>query len=286
MTKERLSRLYLDDKRSLEDIGRLYGVSKVAIYDKLRKFGLKRRSKSQARLEAQRQGKLPQQYFRINEDFFSKWSADMAYVLGLFITDGCISKTGVISLKMNEKALLERVRQAMDSEHEVTPSKYQRGLYCFSFAREKILKDLSYFGVFPNKSMSVSFPDVPAEFMADFIRGVFDGDGSVFFDPRSPNCPVRTKFVSSSKDFIKSLEVSLQRMGLPQRVIYEHNTKNGIGYMFKYGHADSRRLFEVIYKDVSAGGLFLERKYSKFQEGFSKERRSNGKRAAEVVGAA
>lgn len=268
LTKEKMIILYIKDKKSLGDIGKLYGVSRTAIYDKIKKFDIKQRSKSQARLEAQKQGKLPQQYFRINENFFSQWSADMVYILGLIITDGCISKTGNISLSMNEKALLEKVRQAMGSEHKITPSKHQKGLYYFGFSREKMLKELTKFGIFPNKSMNVKFPDIPNEFLADFIRGVFDGDGSVYFDMRSRNYPVRSTFVSSSKDFIVKLEENLQKMGLPKRTIYEQRTKNGISYMFKYGHADSKRLFNVLYSKVS-NNLFLERKYKKFQDGFN-----------------
>jgi len=289
LTKEGLIALYIDEKRSLEDIGKLYGVSRVAVYDKLKKFDIKRRSKSQARLEAQKQGKLPQQYFYINEDFFSKWSADMAYVLGLFVTDGCISKVENnsyrISLCLNDRELLGEVAKAMGSEHTIATSKYQKGLNIFIFGREKIAQDLIGLGMKPRKSYDLNFPDVPKEYLRGFIRGVFDGDGSVFFDVHSKNCPVRTKFVSSSKDFIKRLEESLQGMGLPQRVIYEQKTKNGISYMFRYGHNDSRRLFEVLYKGVPVGSLFLERKYSKFQEGFNKEGRGsgNGKRAAGVA---
>lgn len=93
---------------SLEDIGRFYGVSRVAVYKKLKKYGILQRSKSEARLEAQKQGKVPQDFFDINEDFFCSWSPEMAYVFGLIITDGCISKTGTVSLSINDKELLEK----------------------------------------------------------------------------------------------------------------------------------------------------------------------------------
>jgi hypothetical protein len=34
-------------------------------------------------------------------------------------------------------------------------------------------------GIPPNKSLIVSFPDVPVEFLPSFVRGVIDGDGWV-----------------------------------------------------------------------------------------------------------
>lgn len=269
LTKETLIKLYIKENKSLEDIAQLYGVSRVAIYKKLKKLRIKQRSKSQARLEAQKQGKIPQQYFQINEEFFSIWSADMAYVLGLIITDGCISKTGTISLSMNDSEILEKVKRAMMSDHQIIPSKHQKRLYHFKFARERLVKDLAGFGIGPKKSLIVKFPQIPDAFMSDFIRGIFDGDGSVFFIKGNRKYPLKTKFCSGSKDFITELEINLQKLGLPKRNIYEQKTKNGIFYMFTYGHKDSVKLFEILYKN-SPNILFLERKYNKFMEGFKR----------------
>ncbi len=160
LTEERLIRLYIEEKKSLEDIAKLYDVSRVAIYKKLKKLCIKQRSKSQARLEAQKQGKVPQQYYQINEEFFSCWSAEMAYTLGLIITDGCISKTGTISLSMNDSEILEKVKRAMGSDHSIILSKHQKGLYYFHFARERLVKDLAKFGIGPKKSLNVKFPPI------------------------------------------------------------------------------------------------------------------------------
>ena len=266
LTRETLINLYINGKKSLGDIAALYVVSRTAIYKKLREYGIKQRSKSEARLEAQKQDKLPQQFFDINESFFSSWSPKMAYVLGLIITDGCISKTGVISLSMNDKELLEKVKKAMGSAHNITPSKHQKGLYYFHFAREKLVEDLHKFGIFPRKSLTVKFPEILQEYLPDFIRGIFDGDGSVFFDKRRPKFPLRSKFVSGSEAFIRGLVASLETLGMPKRTIYRQRTKNGWSYMFAYDHKDSIKLFDILYKNTQ-NRLFLERKYNRFLEG-------------------
>lgn len=267
LTREGLVKLYLDEKKSLGDIGRIYNVSRTAIYKKLSKYGIKQRSKSEARIEAQKQGKLPQKFFDINENFFAAWSPEMAYVLGLIITDGCISKGGGISLCINDRELLERVKCVLGSKHKIIPSKRQKGLYSFYFAREKLVKDLERFGVVPRKSLIVKFPKVPQEYLPDFIRGVFDGDGSVFFDKRRSRSPLRANFVSGSKDFIEGLQEALEYLGMPKRTIYKQKTKNGWSYMFIYDHEDSTKLFCILYKNAQDGGLFLERKYRRFLEG-------------------
>lgn len=266
LTKDKLFNLYGVEKKSLEDIAKLFKVSRTAIYKKLRKYGLNQRSKSEARIEAQKQGKLPQQFFDINENFFSSWTPEMAYVLGLLITDGCITKSGTVSLCINDRDLLEKVKKVMGAKHNIKLSKHQKGLYQFYFTRVKLTKDLERLGVVPRKSLIVKFPCVPVELLPDLIRGVFDGDGSVFFDKRRPNFPLRSKFMSSSTDFIEGLQKSLENLGMPKRTIYKQKTKNGWSYMFIYDHRNSVKLFQILYKNVQ-NGLFLERKYSRFLEG-------------------
>jgi len=266
LTRDKLIGLYINDKKSLEDIAILYKVSRVAIYKKLKKYGVEQRSKSEARIEAQKQGKLPQQFFDINENFFSTWSPQMAYVLGLIITDGCISRTGTVSLSMNDRELLEKVKKIMGSEHKIEASKHQKGLYYYHFSREKLVKDLEKLCVVPRKSLIVKFPEVPKAYLPDFIRGVFDGDGSVFFEKRSSFFPLRTNFVSGSKDFMEGLEKRLESIGMPARTIYRQKTKNAWSYKFVYSHRDSIKLFNILYKNAQ-NGLFLERKYKRFLEG-------------------
>lgn len=183
LKREELHRLYLEEKLSLDDIARLYGVSKAAVWKYCRVERLTRRSRSEARLEAQKKSKVPQ---------------------------------------------IEKTKQIMASEHKITASKHQKGLYQFCFSRSELLMDLHNLGLFPKKSLCIKFPNVPDVFLADFVRGIFDGDGSVFFEKRNKNCPVVSKFCSGSKDFIIKLEASLQKLGLPRRNIYEQNTKNGI----------------------------------------------------------
>jgi predicted DNA-binding protein YlxM (UPF0122 family) len=268
LTQVELYDLYVTRKKSLQDIAQLYNVSRVAIYKKLKQYGIQQRTKSEARLEAQKQQKLPQQFFDINEKFFDTWSADMAYVLGLLITDGCVSESGTVSLSINDKDLLEKVRSAMGSNHKIEPSKYQKNLYIFHFSRENMVKKLKELGIVPRKSLVVKFPDVPYEYIPYFLRGVFDGDGSVFFSKQNPPKLV-TKFISGSESFILDLESNLTRLGLPLRKIYKQKTKNGIGYTIVFGHKDSIKLFVVLYGNIQ-NGLFLERKYNRFLEGLKR----------------
>ena len=68
LTKDELVSLYINDRKSLEDIAIVYNVSQAAVYKRLKKYDINQRSKSESRLEAQKQGKLHSN-FDINENF-------------------------------------------------------------------------------------------------------------------------------------------------------------------------------------------------------------------------
>lgn len=159
----------------------------------------------------------------------------------------------------------------MGSNHPITLSRHQKGLYIFIFGREKLIQDLMKFGMRPNKSLNLEFPDVPRKYLRDFIRGIFDGDGSVFFEKRSPKSPLKSNFISGSKNFIETLESELRTLDMPKRNIYEQKTKNAVSYMIRYSHKDSAKLSGILYRNAEKSGLFLRRKYNKFLEGLNRE---------------
>ena len=270
LPKEELVKLYKIQGQSLGDIAKSYRVSRVAIMKYCNILGIERRTKGEARILAQKRGKIDKQrYCAINEAFFSSWSPDMAYILGLMMTDGCISRTKNgsyrISLCLNDRDLLLEVARTMGSAHTITDSKYQKGINVFIFGREKIAHDLIELGMKPRKSLNLEFPEVPKEYLRDFIRGVFDGDGSVYYPKKSKAKTLSTKFVSGSRNFIYGIEKTLRDLGMPEKKIYEDHNRKNIFYMLRYGHNESSSLYNIMYKKLR-GDLYLKRKYDKFKE--------------------
>lgn len=268
LTKDELRKLYLVEKRSLEDIARLYGASRVAVWKYCNSERLTRRTRSEARLEAQKRGKVPQNYFEINERFFSEWSPEMAYVFGLLMTDGCLSrpKNGSyrISLCLNDKDLLESVAKTMDSNHTIALSRHQKGLHLFIIGRQKIAQDLMRLGMKVRKSLDLEFPDMPRQYLSAFLRGVFDGDGCVYYRKGAAAALLNTNFVSGSKNFIYGIEKALRELGMPEKKIYEHRHDKATYYTLKYAHGDSISLFKILYGGLK-NDLYLKRKYEKFK---------------------
>ena len=59
LTKEKIKELYYEQKKSLQDIAKEYGCTKQWLYLLMKKYGLKRRTHSEATIEANNQGKGP-----------------------------------------------------------------------------------------------------------------------------------------------------------------------------------------------------------------------------------
>jgi intein-encoded DNA endonuclease-like protein len=142
--------------------------------------------------------KNPNNYrkYKLNEDYFSVIDSEpKAYFLGLIYSDGCVSKTNLrLSLQENDEEILIKFLNEIKSDAKLyhiskrkTTHKNQK---LISISNIKMVNDLYNLGVTQKKSLSVNFPtneQVPEKYLSHFIRGVFDGDGSVFYYERVIN---------------------------------------------------------------------------------------------------
>ena len=231
LTKEKLEELYYERKKSLEDIAQEYGTSRQNILKVMKKHGLIRRTRSKARIEAMRKGKFERfGYYEINENFFSEWSPEMAWGLGLLFTDGFI-RPASISLWSMDLELLEKIKKVLNSSNPIgiATQSYDksRHIYRFAFYREKMMEDLSRLGLHQRKSLNMVFPEVPQEYMRHFIRGCWDGDGSIFLDQNK----LVASYVSGSKKFIERLVHELFKIGISKKTKPYHLDHRGEGHL-------------------------------------------------------
>src|SRR5699024_2389518 len=117
--------------------------------------------------------------YKVDEDFFKEWSNEMAYVLGFVFTDGSISNN-TLTISQIERYILEEINKAMTSDCSITRrANGKNDIYTLIINRKEIVDDLKRLGITESKSRTMEFPNVPAEFLPHFIRGVVDGDGWV-----------------------------------------------------------------------------------------------------------
>ena len=133
--------------------------------------------------------------YQLNENYFETIdSREKAYFLGLLAADGCIHKsipgkrnTRIsLSLKIEDKYIIDSLAKAIDFTGNVRITTIRKGQYaghqygCLLFTSDKMAADLSKYSVTNSKSSTLIYPTIPEEFDYDFIRGYFDGNGSVF----------------------------------------------------------------------------------------------------------
>lgn len=223
--------------------------------------------------------------YKINVDFFKKWSSEMAYVLGFLYADGTIidaisSRTQYIIFTSRDKEILKKIRTVMNSEHPLCiqpprTHRHKNGIYksrelfILRIGSRKMFNDLVHLGVVPKKSKIAIFPKVPPHYLNHFIRGYLDGDGCVYLQKKKgKRQPVVSKklsviFTSGSKIFLQKLVSVLKDIGVSQDKVYNSNR----AYQLRYSISDSVKLFKFLYKNVSQK-IYLERKFKKFLEYF------------------
>ena len=228
--------------------------------------------------------------YNCNFDFFKQWTDEMAYVLGFLYADGCIidavsSRTQYIEFTNKEKKILEKIKDAMSAEHPIRrePSRitFHRNrnrfyrsseLFKLRIGSRRMFNDLLDFGIIPNKSKIVTFPNIPSRYLSHFVRGYFDGDGCVYIKKGKGKYGqpilkgIAIIFTSGSRLFLEGLrDKACTVVGLGKRSVYYSNYSRT--YYLKYDTFESLKWFKVFYNN-NLSNLFLERKFAVFKKYF------------------
>lgn len=221
--------------------------------------------------------KKPHFRLPVNENFFKKWTPEMAYVLGFFTADGhmFINPNGshYIGFTSTDYNLITKIREILNSNHKIGKGKYEncknKFRYRLQIGGRKLFQDLLNHGLIPNKSRRIKLPNIPKTYFNHFCRGLFDGDGCVDFGfylkkgRKKPGPNLLTRFSSGNRKFLEDLLKFLKiYAGIRGGCIYQ---KPEGGYDLSFSVRDSFKLYEFIYKDAKEN-QFLERKYNEFQQ--------------------
>lgn len=137
----------------------------------------------------------------------------MAYVLGYWWADGYMRihpNTGahLIEIASVDVEHLQAIADAMG----ITSKQRQinnKSECCEIVACSKELYiDLLQLGGTPNKSNSIGFPDVPVEYIPDFIRGFVDGDGTLYWNGTRPVIQI----YSGSYQLLEDMAMTIEKM--------------------------------------------------------------------------
>lgn len=189
--------------------------------------------------------------YKVNEDFFKTWSNEMAWILGLFVTDGHIyHELQAISFVQKDEDILRLVAKYMEADYRVYKN---NRIPQFMIGSKTMKNDLMDMGIFSRKSNTILFPDIPQQFMSHFIRGVIDGDGWVQTTAYTMNVTTGSEdFANGLLDVFESWELN--------SYIKKHETPSGrdIFRVFVSGKNDVAKLASIVYKNC--GDCFVSAK--------------------------
>lgn len=223
--------------------------------------------------------------YTLNENYFEKLdSKDKAYFLGFIYADGFITKrsTGqnILGITLAEDEPLEKFKKYIGCNKPI--GVYQKkGSYSnksvehkLALISNKLVSDVEKLGVIENKTLVLTFPELPTELVHHFIRGYFDGDGSVFLhnDPRPEYDNTYLGIdICGTKEFLEGLTHHLPFIE-DEQCIYKELRKETNCWNIKFNsNIRSLELYHYMYRDCS--DLYLTRKKDKF-ENFIKDKGS------------
>ena len=147
--------------------------------------------------------------YKIDVNFFSQDNSIFWYWLGFMFADGHIEGNRcVINLGSKDYYFLEDLTRKI-SNHPINDT-HERCVQWKLYNKGLVNWLENTFGLIENKTFTMQFPEVPNKYLPDFIRGYFDGDGSVgiYFGA------IKTSIVCSSILFVEKLAELLESVGI------------------------------------------------------------------------
>lgn len=238
-------------KMPTRDITKEIGRSFYAIHCKAAELGLSMK-------------KLPSVSHRydVNRDFFHDInSKKKAYWLGFLWADGCVyTRNGAqlirIEIHNRDEHLLYDMKEDLEATYPINPTRNSKiDLKIFS---HKMCDDLIDHGVVPDKSHKNIRPDINKKYENHFVRGLFDGDGSVV--KSNTNYSVRICNTETTTNWV--LEITRKNLDVGGGVY--RSTNSEVAYRWTIcGRIQVERFSDWIYDNQER---YLKRKYNRFQD--------------------
>lgn len=257
LSEEELRYLYEVKQLSTKEIARKINRSQLYVRKRMKEFGILARESGVA--QAMKVG-IP-----VNEKFFDEWSSNMAYVLGFIYADGSLTDYRLtITASLDDSQIIYTIADLISYPRDkikVRVNKQSNNRYvCLSFSRRYVAKRLNELGVYQNKSKTAQFPNVPKEYMPDFVRGYFDGDGHV----TKSHGQIQFGFTCGSIDFIQGLSTILSAVLNKNINIIMDKRGSGNYYLQVHSNRLAKDFYNFIYYSDNVPCLIRKRK--KFEE--------------------
>lgn len=256
--KNEIINLYKDEKLSCNEIAKIFGYSLCGIYDALKRWNINTRNLSDSH-----------KVYVCNEVYFEEInSEEKAYWLGFIYADGYITNDTLgISLSSLDEGHLRKFKTSVESTYPINRYKSKSIYGECNYSRmiiksKKIVEDLRQKGVLNNKSLILKFPDseiLNESLHKDFIRGYFDGDGTLVLSKNSINfkiCGTRELLEKMIDIFNENSDYNFKK-----RLFKRWNNEKNNYYLSYGGRNKTLSIMNYLYNNSK---IYLDRKYDKY----------------------
>lgn len=257
---------YVLNKKSIYALKQEFNLSQDKIESLLKEHQVKLRTYAEAK-------DLSRKY-NIDDNFFKNQNHNMAYLLGFIAADGNIStKENRISIELHEKdrQLLEDFRAITQNSRPLKKYLHKHEEYAdtpavkFETWSAEWKKDLAIYNITPNKTFTLQPPTfLNKDYYISYIKGYFDGDGSIYFHT---NTNKYTVIISgASKELIYWMRnILLNQYGIVGGYHIELTKKGHEMYVLTYSSKEAVFKFYEFWYKKDTSTICLNRKKEIFE---------------------
>lgn len=190
------------------------------------------------------------------------WNENNAYIFGFIMADGCLlpyKKNEKIVMSSNDLDLLEDIKIYIKEDRKIYKTRNSFQLY---YTNQEAISFMKNNKLVSRKSKIVEFPDIPFSLYGSFIRGYFDGNGSIIFNETKNNTYPQVSISSGSRVFLDNMSDVLNINSIPS---YVYVDKPFSSFSLKVnGINNCNKFYDFMYP--SSNIIKLNRKHNKFNK--------------------
>lgn len=187
--------------------------------------------------------------------------------------DGYIRKNRsaiVLKIKKSDKKHLLKFSKCINYNGKILNDTFDNAVY-LSISSKNIKNDLkNNFNIKENKTSNFEFPkQIPKKYLNSFLRGFFDGDGSITLlkYKNKKTCPSisflgRNSVILYIRNIIYSNKIYLRNKKLPELIT--HDKTPNMSYIYYSGNT-AYKVCKFLYKN-SSYNTRLDRKYKRYNK--------------------
>lgn len=247
-----------------EQIARMCNVSGDTIEYWRKKFNIPNSEK----------GKQVNRRLKLNDSYFDEIDSERkAYWLGFIMADGCIVRTEKdgpynrfeLNLKPEDRIHLERFQEDLESNYKIKDIEKKNKKRNFDsvicnlrISSRKLVDSLMRNEITPNKTGREVLPStIPNNLIRHFIRGYFDGDGSITINKSFRICSSSIDILNSINDYFRN------ELDVEFNIYSDDSYKKPFFVIDSNSRTKNKKALDHLYDDAT---IYLDRKHLRYKD--------------------